>query len=406
MPVQRSRHIPTDLSALKDYFLQAASSLAQDGLFGTPDEVRDVISNHGAASRMFILGTRGLAAHLIEAQKHGRYVIAAVVDDLLHQSESHYHGIPLITTSAFIKICQGKNNIFAVNTCGQKNPKVFFNDVCSSNHIPHMNFEQAVRAFQLQGLVDHRMDDWGPHIIRNTERYQALAQRMADPFSAKTLYSILNFRLTCHHSHYYRIEQSYSSLYFESGLLHFGNEERMVDCGASIGESLYGFLNATNGIFSRNWLIEPDRFNIQTLRNILIEDIHPTLASRISIHACGAGENSCRLAFQHQGGHGSSIQSANCPTQESEFIDVHPIDDIVDEAPTFIKMDVEGHELPALRGAEQTLKSSAPKLAISTYHRPSDLLDLTDYIISQQPGYKIGLRHHGHYRWDTCLYFY
>jgi hypothetical protein len=38
-----------------------------------------------------------------------------------------------------------------------------------------------------------------------------------------------------------------------------------------------------------------------------------------------------------------------------------------------IKMDIEGAEVRALRGATETIRRFRPRLAIATYHTPSDL---------------------------------
>ena len=45
-------------------------------------------------------------------------------------------------------------------------------------------------------------------------------------------------------------------------------------------------------------------------------------------------------------------------------------------------------------------------MAISAYHRPADLIDLTREIAQFDHRYRIGLRHHTEERWDTCLYFF
>jgi hypothetical protein len=85
---------------------------------------------------------------------------------------------------------------------------------------------------------------------------------------------------------------------------------------------------------------------------------------------------------------------------------IERIDDIVDDKPTIIKMDIEGFELPALKGAAATIRDARPKLLVSAYHRSTDLLEIPNYIDSIAPDYRIGLRHHTEDRWDTCLYFF
>jgi superfamily I DNA and RNA helicase len=69
-------------------------------------------------------------------------------------------------------------------------------------------------------------------------------------------------------------------------------------------------------------------------------------------------------------------------------------------------LDLEGYERFALAGAKETISSSRPKLAISAYHRPDDLIEITKFIRSVRSDYKVGVQHHTFHRWDTCLYFY
>lgn len=55
----------------------------------------------------------------------------------------------------------------------------------------------------------------------------------------------------------------------------------------------------------------------------------------------------------------------------------------------FIKADIEGAERLMLRGAQETLRKFAPKLALCTYHLPDDKEVMTDLILKANPNYKI-----------------
>ncbi len=55
----------------------------------------------------------------------------------------------------------------------------------------------------------------------------------------------------------------------------------------------------------------------------------------------------------------------------------------------FIKADIEGAERDMLRGARETLKRFAPKLAICTYHLPDDPQVLERIIKEANPDYTV-----------------
>ncbi|WP_153227062.1 FkbM family methyltransferase [Methylorubrum sp. Q1] len=70
----------------------------------------------------------------------------------------------------------------------------------------------------------------------------------------------------------------------------------------------------------------------------------------------------------------------------------------------FIKMDIEGHEMEALRGAEAAIRKFRPKLAISVYHRPQDYIEIPDYIRTIDPSYRLFLENYTISDGETILY--
>lgn len=67
-------------------------------------------------------------------------------------------------------------------------------------------------------------------------------------------------------------------------------------------------------------------------------------------------------------------------------------------------MDIEGSELRALMGSEETIKKYKPKLAICIYHKREDLITIPQYIKIIVPEYKLYLRAHFPYVSETVLY--
>jgi FkbM family methyltransferase len=70
----------------------------------------------------------------------------------------------------------------------------------------------------------------------------------------------------------------------------------------------------------------------------------------------------------------------------------------------FIKMDIEGAELDALRGAEGSIRKHRPKLAISLYHNLEDIEAIPRYLTGLDLGYSFYLDHHTIYQNETVLF--
>jgi len=56
--------------------------------------------------------------------------------------------------------------------------------------------------------------------------------------------------------------------------------------------------------------------------------------------------------------------------------------------PTYLKADVEGHELAVLRGGSETIRKHRPKIAITTYHKAGDYRALTTFLRALHSGYR------------------
>lgn len=88
-----------------------------------------------------------------------------------------------------------------------------------------------------------------------------------------------------------------------------------------------------------------------------------------------------------------------------ETIPVKSIDGLNLQGEIFIKMDIEGSEQAALRGAENTIRRWKPMLAICIYHSNEDMIKIPLYlheIYQNDADYYI--RHHTKYFADTVFY--
>lgn len=391
---------PSDGRSLLSAMVEKATD---DPLFCIPEEASRIWTDNASEIEIVLLGATPFSRTFVsEASRHCR--ILGVLDDYRATSGDLFEGLPIIDTATLLSMAKSSACLITVSGCRYDHSRRHFKRLTASHNIPHLNFEQAMRLLRLAPVRDHRVEDWGQTIIARWPEWLKLADRMEDELSRQTLYCVLMSHLSCNPEWALHIARPYCTLYFRSGLWTTSSHESFADCGASIAESTSALIDVSNGEFDRIWMIEPDRKNVKTLQKF-IENLAEPLAERISIHACAVSDSTTRMAFHHEGGHGGSLANES-ELPEEDHVDVVRLDDLLDRDPTLIKMDIEGAELAALNGAAQCIRAARPKLALSAYHRATDLLDLSEAALHLNPNYRIGLRHHTEERWDTCLYCY
>jgi len=178
-------------------------------------------------------------------------------------------------------------------------------------------------------------------------------------------------------------------VYFPRDIMTISEQEIFVDCGAYNGDTLSDFLSISQGRFKKYYALEPDEHNFGKLI-ALIHGLESRIRKKITPLKLGAYIERSELNFS-----GDRQASSTISPDGDQLISVDKIDHLTPDA-TFIKMDVEGSELMALYGAEATIKRNKPKLAISAYHKYTDLLEIPIYIKSLVPEYRLYLRLHAY----------
>ena len=119
----------------------------------------------------------------------------------------------------------------------------------------------------------------------------------------------------------------------------------------------------------------------------------------------GLWEKKATLHFDLNG-QGTHVSSGKNPN--SVQCDVISIDEFVQschiKSVQFIKLDVEGAEFEVIKGAIKTITMHKPKLAISLYHKLTDLFTLPKLIHELSPEYKMYIGHHHGSLHETILY--
>ena len=145
--------------------------------------------------------------------------------------------------------------------------------------------------------------------------------------------------------------------------------------------------------------------NLQILEKNL--SLNQVLKNRIKVIPHPVWESSGALFAIEDNGPASKISCTDEPTEEVSTSTIS-IDDLVEsqKIPTvdFIKMDIEGAELKALKGALKTIQKFKPKLAISVYHSLEEYSSILLWLRDLNLGYKFYLRHFTIHAEETILF--
>ena len=165
------------------------------------------------------------------------------------------------------------------------------------------------------------------------------------------------------------------------------NGDVVIDAGGCWGDTALYF--AAKGA-AQVWVYEFIPSNIEILNKNLA--LNPRYKDSINLVDKAVWEtSSIGLSFADRGP-SSQVAAQGVYDGATQTLS---IDDLVKEKKLervdFIKMDIEGAEMPALRGAAETIRRFKPKLAISAYHREDDLIAIPAYIRSLNPDYQFYL---------------
>ena len=192
---------------------------------------------------------------------------------------------------------------------------------------------------------------------------------------------------------YYSI---YHKQYFDPDIMSYRPDEVFIDGGAFDGSTSRMFAKVTGGAYKKILAFEPGAENMGYFR---YRDDREHL-ERMEVIQKGLWSSAATLHFADDGTQGARISESGGVSVETAAIDGLEIADEI----TFIKMDVEGAELEALKGARETILKNHPKLTICLYHKPEDIFEIPRYILSLSADYRFYLRHYQLSDCETLLY--
>lgn len=310
--------------------------------------------------------------------------IDGYIDDFT--KETTYRDKPIIS----LEDALSDENAIIINCVLNSKPRTAYNRLLSAGAKRLLNYGDICKfnsSLKLPDFVISSRDDY----LTNFTKWQNVYNNLIDDESKKTFNDILSFRLTGDFSYLNEYDFRVTDQYFED-FMNYENEV-FVDAGGFDGDTTEEFCNRYPD-YKKVFLIEPSNDNMIAAKERL-KNFHS-----INYIEKGVSDKSEQLRFSSEAG-----SSSNFNDEGDVVINVGPIDELINEPVTFIKMDLEGWELKALEGTRKHIKEDHPKLAIAVYHNPFDFWQLYEFVLSIRSDYDIHLRHYTESWVETVMFF-
>lgn len=252
--------------------------------------------------------------------------------------------------------------------------------------------------------------------MKYKEKIDKMVNSLNDNFSKKVVENILLARITGDYIFIDEIQdKNLDNEYFDKSIITLDNNETIIDAGAYIGDTLAKILTNTNFSFNKIYLFEPDDNNFkmlekQVMNNLIVSNNSSKLkeinikrfSHKIILNNSGVYSEKTTLNFK-----GNVRMASRVHDNGKYIIKVIKLDDFInikEENITFIKMDIEGSEIEAIKGCENIISSQKPKLVICIYHKPDHLWEIPLLLKELVPEYDLYIRHYNSNLWDTVCY--
>lgn len=269
--------------------------------------------------------------------------------------------------------------------------------------------------FYLNVITDKFFCFFSKELYDNYERIQNVEKILYDDRSRKVYREVVRRRIIGATGEFNNLKTRTDPQYIFRHMYTIVDDEVIIDCGGYIGDSVEKFVLAFGNSVKKIYSFECFQDNIIRIIEKGEELKKNGWKGELVVAPYAVSDKNDKIIFNDIGKpEGGYLPDSRLTVQYNEKlapintieVETKTIDDYLpeNERVTLIKMDIEGAEYEALKGAEKTIKKYQPRLAISIYHNPDDYWRICEVIHSFNSEYQFAVRHHQNNHLDTVLY--
>jgi FkbM family methyltransferase len=229
-------------------------------------------------------------------------------------------------------------------------------------------------------------------ILNNIDAYSEIFNTLLDDQSKSEFTALTNFRLNRDICFLKSFKFNLKGQYFEE-FIKLSDNVSFIDGGGFDGSSSLEFIKLHPN-YKKIYYFEPSSKSMEQSKFNL------SMECKVEYYQKGLWSSETILHFDNSRGSASSFSNTG-----TESIQTITIDNIVEDAVDFIKLDIEGAETEALIGAKNVISKFKPKLAICVYHKQNHFLEIPQLVLNLNPNYQVILRHYTQGVFETVMYF-
>ena len=309
--------------------------------------------------------------------------VVGYIDD--YSSESNFNHLPIFSSELDFRNNAIINCVVEGRTLNVELFLKQLNPLTSHDYISlEYTFEEELAPIDFLNDTDS--------ILQNIDDYSYVYRLLEDEQSKDEFESLVNFRLNRDINYLENFEFRINEQYFEDFVV-LPKTPTFIDGGGFDGITSLTFMTKYDD-YHKIYYFEPTESSMINSKRRLLD------YKNINFYQKGLWSSDTTLYFETTHGPANKISDIG-----DMSINTVSIDKIVSGRIDFIKLDIEGAEIEALKGAKFTIKNDKPKLAVCVYHNQSDFINVPKLVLELNSDYKIYLRHYTQGVFETVMYF-